>query len=133
LTYDGGHSSHRYDDLEKTLNSTGRWANERVPYDFIHGTGTYFASAFDRFLSHVFLPRLPDPATAFVVFPDRGAHRRFYTMVRTAASFYRSGRTCCFASSQGGCLWTDDGAPLVRTALGTHLPAWHPLRKHPLD
>ncbi len=75
---------HEYEDLEKTLNSTGRWANDRIPYDFVHGNGTYFASPFDRFLSTVLLPALESPASSFVVFPDGGAHRRFYTMVHTS-------------------------------------------------
>lgn len=75
---------HEYDDLEVTLNSTGRWANDRIPYDHVHGVGTYFASPFDRFLSTVLAPMLRDNlGSAYVVFPDGGAHRRFYTMVHT--------------------------------------------------
>ena len=72
---------HEYDDLEKLLNSTNRWANRRTPYDFVHGSGTYFESPFDSFLSTVFRPMLTDPERTYVVFPDGGAHRRFYTMV----------------------------------------------------
>ena len=71
-------------DLEITLDSSHRWANRKRPYDFDRGTGTYFASAFEHFLKHVLHGRLTDVATSFVVFPDKGAHRRFYTMVRTA-------------------------------------------------
>ena len=75
---------HEYDDLEHTLNSTGRWANQRVPYDYVHGVGTYFASPFDRFLSTVLLAKFAENlAGSYVVFPDGGAHRRFYTMVHT--------------------------------------------------
>ena len=75
---------HEYDDLEITLDSSHRWANRKRPYDFDRGTGTYFASAFEHFLKHVLHGRLTDVATSYVVFPDKGAHRRFYTMVRTA-------------------------------------------------
>ena len=42
---------HEYEDLELALNASGAWANPQVPYDYVHGTGTYFASAFDYFLS----------------------------------------------------------------------------------
>ena len=48
------------------------------------GTGTYFASAFEHFLKHVLRCALTDVAATYVVFPDEGAHRRFYTMVRAA-------------------------------------------------
>mmetsp|Transcript_38336 Transcript_38336/g.124701 ORF Transcript_38336/g.124701 Transcript_38336/m.124701 type:complete len:533 (+) Transcript_38336:58-1656(+) len=73
---------HEYEDLEATLNSTGRWANRRREYDYVRGLGTYFASPFDRFLSTVLQPRVQeDPRRAFIVFPDHGAHRRFYQMV----------------------------------------------------
>jgi hypothetical protein len=75
---------HEYDDLEITLDSSHRWANRKRPYDFDRGTGTYFASAFEHFLKHVLHGRLTDVGSCFVVFPDKGAHRRFYTMVRTA-------------------------------------------------
>jgi len=48
----------------------------------VRGLGTYFASPFDRFLSTVLQPRVQeDPRRAFIVFPDHGAHRRFYQMV----------------------------------------------------
>ena len=75
---------HEYDDLEITLDSSHRWANRKRPYDFDRGTGTYFASAFEHFLKHVLHGRLTNVGSSFVVFPDKGAHRRFYTMVRTA-------------------------------------------------
>ena len=75
---------HEYDDLEITLDSSHRWANRKRPYDFDRGTGTYFASAFEHFLKHVLHGRLTNGGSSFVVFPDKGAHRRFYTMVRTA-------------------------------------------------
>jgi len=68
---------HEYDELELTLDSTHRWANRKRLYDLVSGTGTYFASAFEHFLSNVVRGRLTE-----VVFPDKGAHRRFYTMVR---------------------------------------------------
>ena len=42
---------------------------------------TYFASALDRFLATVLQPSVTDAARTFVVFPDGGAHKRFYTMV----------------------------------------------------
>ena len=54
----------------------------------MHGTGTYFASALDHFLRSVLAPGLATAdgaprAKTFVVFPDGGAHKRFYTMVHT--------------------------------------------------
>jgi hypothetical protein len=45
----------------------------------VRGAGTYFASAFERFLRTA--APITDPAKSFIVFPDYGAHRRFYTMV----------------------------------------------------
>uniref|UniRef100_A0A7S0PYE9 Ribose-phosphate pyrophosphokinase N-terminal domain-containing protein n=1 Tax=Coccolithus braarudii TaxID=221442 RepID=A0A7S0PYE9_9EUKA len=72
---------HEYIDLENTLNATRRWANRKVKYDFALGSGTYFASPLRHFLSSVLCPLLTDVTTAFVVFPDHGAHRRFSTMV----------------------------------------------------
>lgn len=74
---------HEYEDLERCLNATSRWSNVPTPYDFVHGQGTFFASGFNSFLADVFLPTLTDVSKAFVVFPDFGAHRRFYTMVHT--------------------------------------------------
>ena len=80
---------HEYEDLEVALNATRRWANKVRPYDPVTGRGTYFASAFDHFLKTVILPRVRAAAPrdleerSFVVFPDGGAHRRFYTMVHT--------------------------------------------------
>jgi len=72
---------HEVDDLERTLNASGRWNNRRRVYDSVHGRGTYFASALDYFLAEVFLPSLDDISCSFVIFPDYGAHRRFYSMV----------------------------------------------------
>ena len=51
----------RYDDLEATLDATKRWANRKRAYDYVTGTGTYFASGFEHFLKTV--PQ-PLPATA---------------------------------------------------------------------
>jgi len=69
--------------LEKTLASTGRWSNTVREYDYVHGTGTYFCSFFDYYLSNHLGPGLSDGVErVFVVFPDSGAHRRFYTMVQ---------------------------------------------------
>ena len=76
---------HEIADTERNLNASGKWANLKIPYDAVHGAGTYFASAFDHFLANVLLPTLPDLSQSFVVFPDAGAHRRFYTMVQTQA------------------------------------------------
>jgi hypothetical protein len=60
-------------------------ARRPLPYDTVHGTGTFFASAFDRFLQDVLLPDLQGNASrCFVVFPDFGAHRRFCQMVMRA-------------------------------------------------
>jgi hypothetical protein len=76
---------HEYDDLEMALTASGAWANQPVPYDTLHGSGTFFASAFDRFLQDVLLPELAGNASrCFVVFPDFGAHRRFCKMVMRA-------------------------------------------------
>jgi len=72
---------HEVDDLESTLNASGQWSNRRRPYDLVHGLGTYFASGLDHFLARVLLPTLTDVTQSFVIFPDAGAHRRFYTMV----------------------------------------------------
>ena len=44
---------HEYEDLEITLDSTRRWANEPLPYDSVRGVGTYFSSPFHYFLSTV--------------------------------------------------------------------------------
>ena len=44
---------HEYEDLEKTLLATGRWSNKVRGYEFVHGTGTFFTSAFDHYLSAV--------------------------------------------------------------------------------
>jgi len=74
---------HEVDDLERILNATGQWSNQRRPYNFVHGVGTYFASGLDHFLARVLLPTLPNISQSFIVFPDAGAHRRFYTMVHT--------------------------------------------------
>ena len=74
---------HEYEDLEKTLLTTGRWGNRVREYDFVHGNGTFFTSAFDRYLSAVLGPSIVNVDTHFVVFPDSGAHRRFYTMVES--------------------------------------------------
>ncbi|KAL3903926.1 MAG: hypothetical protein SGPRY_011483, partial [Prymnesium sp.] len=76
---------HEYEDLEKTLISTGRWSNREREYDYVHGTGTFFTSAFARYLSVVLYPSIDQSkdANQYVVFPDAGAHRRFYTMVET--------------------------------------------------
>ena len=74
---------HEIDDCERALNASGKWANRRAEYDPVHGTGTYFISAFDYFLASVLLPTLQDLSSSFVIFPDAGAHRRFYTMVST--------------------------------------------------
>lgn len=76
---------HEYEDLELSLNGSAAWANAQVEYDTVRGAGTYFASAFDHFLSHVLLPSLgKNVAAGLVVFPDFGAHRRFQRMVKRA-------------------------------------------------
>lgn len=75
---------HEYEDLQFTLDSTHRWANKKQEYDYVRGTGTYFTSAFEHFLSRVHGPSLEAVGSAFVVFPDNGAHARFYTMVHTS-------------------------------------------------
>ncbi|KAL1523575.1 hypothetical protein AB1Y20_018511 [Prymnesium parvum] len=75
---------HEYEDLEKTLISTGRWSNQVRPYDYTHGTGTFFTSAFARYLSSVLYPSITDVASQYVVFPDSGAHRRFISMVENS-------------------------------------------------
>jgi len=74
---------HEYAELERWLVATGSWSNPRQRYDFAAGSGTFFASAFRDFLSREFAPKLDAPGSAFVVFPDHGAHRRFCTMVVT--------------------------------------------------
>mmetsp|Transcript_27495 Transcript_27495/g.83656 ORF Transcript_27495/g.83656 Transcript_27495/m.83656 type:complete len:449 (+) Transcript_27495:107-1453(+) len=76
---------HEYEDLELALNASGAWANPQVPYDYVHGTGTYFASAFDYFLQYILQAKFTgDKSGCFVVFPDAGAHRRFHRMVMRA-------------------------------------------------
>jgi len=77
---------HEYEDLQFTLDSTHRWSNRQQEYDYVRGTGTYFTSAFEHFLSHVHGPSLDGVSAAFVVFPDNGAHARFYTMVHSSLS-----------------------------------------------
>lgn len=90
---------HEYEDLVRTLDASNRWDNKPTPFDPIRGSGTYMVSAFDYFLSNTFLPTLRDVAASFVVFPDFGAHRRFYTMVftqvrHTAATPHQLLREC---------------------------------------
>ena len=63
------------------MRATRAWANAVAPYDFVHGSGTYFASALDHFLAHHLPDELRDVSNVFVVFPDSGAYRRFKQMV----------------------------------------------------
>jgi len=67
--------------IESTLAGSGKWANPTKPYDLPTGTGTYFASAFHSFLNTSFAKSVSDVSSAFVVFPDVGAFRRFEKMV----------------------------------------------------
>ncbi len=75
---------HEYSDLERVLTASGHWANATRDYDLVSGSGTYFASAFRMFLESYYLPSLREVRASFVVFPDHGAPRRFYTMVHAA-------------------------------------------------
>lgn len=97
---------HEYEDLERVLDASGAWSNARQPYDFVHGTGTYFASAFDDFLKRVLSKTLEahagGMANALVVFPDHGAHRRFYLMVHTALPGIALDRICWIDKSRVG-------------------------------
>jgi len=97
---------HEYEDLERVLDASGAWCNTRQPYDFVHGTGTYFASAFDDFLKRMLSKTLAAHAggiaNAFVVFPDHGAHRRFYLMVHTALPGIALDRICWIDKSRVG-------------------------------
>ena len=71
--------------IEPTLNGTGKWANPIVDYDLVTGKGTYFASALYHFLrSELFRKTLPKLQSAFVVFPDAGAYKRFHKLVEVA-------------------------------------------------
>ena len=68
--------------LEASLAGAKRWANPPRDYDVVTGLGTYFASALSHFLrSSLFRATLPSVSSAFVVFPDVGAYRRFGKMV----------------------------------------------------
>lgn len=64
--------------LEWALGGTGKWANPRVPYELASGEGTYFTSAFCRYLTS---SSWCNEKSAYVVFPDVGAYRRFQSMV----------------------------------------------------
>lgn len=71
---------HETKEVEDTVRATRAWANAVAPYDFVHGSGTYFASALDHFLAHHLPDELRDVSNVFVVFPDSGAYRRFKQM-----------------------------------------------------
>lgn len=70
--------------IESTLRKTGKWANPAISYDLDTGAGTYFASAFEYFLRNTYLPTVGSLEATAVVFPDKGAYRRFHTMVERA-------------------------------------------------
>ena len=59
-------------------------------YNIQRGVGTYFASAFAVFLRSHFLPKVREiekqGRRAYVIFPDFGAHRRFFRSEDTADS-----------------------------------------------
>ena len=83
---------HEYEQLEIALNATEIWANRKCAYNLRKGSGTYYESHF-----RTFLEALKDPTEGqlrvevanndvqqlYVLFPDDGAHRRFYVMVTT--------------------------------------------------
>ena len=72
---------HEVKEVEDTVSGTNVWANPSAPYDLVHGSGTYFASALDHFLSTHLPAELHDASSAFIVFPDGGAYKRFKLMV----------------------------------------------------
>ena len=77
--------------------------NASAEYDFVRGTGTYFASAISHFLATIFVPQLGGTvADAFVVFPDHGAHVRFYSMVHSRVSGLPLERICYISKSRVG-------------------------------
>ena len=140
---------HEYEDLEVTLNSTKRWANELKAYDPVHGVGTYFASPFDRFLSTVMQPLLASSGVE-VVAPLASSPPRLLTalpphrfasspLCLVAASPPRLVGHLTFSSALA--LPAEQGVrrlPRRRRAPavlhdGAHVPAWHSLCQHPLD
>ena len=90
-------------DLQRALDATRVWVNASAEYDFVRGTGTYFASAISHFLATIFVPQLGGTvADAFVVFPDHGAHVRFYSMVHSRVSGLPLERICYISKSRVG-------------------------------
>ena len=90
-------------DLQRALDATRVWVNASAEYDFMRGTGTYFASAISHFLATIFVPQLGGTvADAFVVFPDHGAHVRFYSMVHSRVSGLPLERICYISKSRVG-------------------------------
>ena len=61
----------------KELGIDDKWIRS---YNIQRGVGTYFASAFAVFLRSYVLEKVRDiaPRKAYIIFPDYGAHRRFY-------------------------------------------------------
>ena len=71
--------------VEGALLGSGKWANPRVAYNLLDGTGTYFASVTHSFLVRTFRPACAAClASTFVVFPDAGAYVRFSGMFANA-------------------------------------------------
>ena len=71
--------------VEGALLGSGKWANPRVAYNLLDGTGTYFASVTHSFLVRTFRPACAAClASTFVVFPDPGAYVRFSGMFANA-------------------------------------------------
>lgn len=108
--------------LERSLTGSGKWANAPKPYDLPTGNGTYFASAFNVFLTTTYRDAVDDLANVYVVFPDVGAYRRFVEMVKTSLSGLKEDQVLFIEKSRVGTQVTQSEVLNYIDAAGCKVP-----------